>query len=175
MSHSVAEENQAAACLLSNNLPRLLREFSRDFERRIRQRLAARGHEQIRPAHSLVFANLGTGAVRVTELARRAQVTQQAMGKILKELERMGYVSRCIDTGDKRAKEIRLTQRGLDLISQSIEVIDEIRNYYAEKAGQSSLSALENQLRDVVSRLDLDYMPDAWTQQSPPEEHCRTS
>ena len=36
MSQSVAETNQAVASQLSNNLSRLLREFSRDFERRMK-------------------------------------------------------------------------------------------------------------------------------------------
>ena len=175
MDQSVAEQNQAAASLLSNNLPRLLREFSRDFERRIRQGLSARGHEQIRPAHNVVFANLGAGAFRVTELARRAQVTQQAMGKMLKELERMGYISRGIDNGDKRAKEIQLTARGLDLISQSIEVINEVCAHYASKAGPERLTALEQQLRDVVGHLALDYLPAAWTEQPlTPADPCKT-
>ena len=56
VNQSVAEINQAAASQLSNNLPRLLREFSRDFERRIARGLSARGHPDIRPAHSVVFA-----------------------------------------------------------------------------------------------------------------------
>ena len=89
MTSTAAETNQAIAYRLSNNLSRLLREFSRDFERRIWQGIASRGYTDIRPSHSAVLANLGMGAVRVTELAERAQVTQQAMGKMLKELERM--------------------------------------------------------------------------------------
>ena len=136
MNQSVAEQNQAAASLLSNNLPPPPCANSPGILNVAYDRgLSARGHEQIRPAHNVVFANLGAGAVRVTELARRAQVTQQAMGKMLKELERMDYISRGIDNDDKRAKEIQLTARGLDLISQSIEVINEVCAYYASKAG----------------------------------------
>ncbi len=145
MNKSVAEKNQAIAYLLSNNLSRLLREFSRDFERRIWQGLAARGYPDIRPSHSAVFANLGMGAVRVTELAERAQVTQQAMGKMLKELERMGYVARDIDGGDKRAKEIRLTQRGVALAADSLEVVNQVRSYYANKIGARQLDDLEDE------------------------------
>ncbi|NQX88952.1 MAG: winged helix DNA-binding protein [Halioglobus sp.] len=162
MSQSVAESNQAVASQLSNNLSRLLREFSRDFERRICDGLAARGHPAIRPSHSAVFSNLGTGAVRVTELARRAQVTQQAMGKMLKELERMGYVARDIDGSDKRAKEIRLTQRGIDLATASLAVVDEVRAYYADKIGPGLFNSLEGELREAVRKLHLDYLPDTW-------------
>jgi DNA-binding MarR family transcriptional regulator len=102
------------------------------------------------------------GAVRVTELARRAQVTQQAMGKILKELERMGYVARDIDEGDKRAKEIRLTQRGIDLTTDSLAVVSEVRAYYGEKIGAAQLDNLEASLRDAVCKLQLQYLPESW-------------
>jgi DNA-binding MarR family transcriptional regulator len=162
VNQSVAEKNQEIACLLSNNLSRLLREFSRDFERRIWRGLKARGHPGIRPSHSAVFANLGMGAVRVTELAQRAQVTQQAMGKMLKELERMGYVARDIDGVDKRAKEIRLTQRGIDLATDSLAVVSEVRAYYAEKIGAAQLDNLETSLREAVCNLQLQYLPESW-------------
>jgi DNA-binding MarR family transcriptional regulator len=161
---TAAETNQAIAYRLSNNLSRLLREFSRDFERRIWQGIASRGYSDIRPSHSAVLANLGMGAVRVTELAERAQVTQQAMGKMLKELERMGYVTRDIDDGDKRAKEIRLTERGVALAADSLEVVDQVRGYYAFKIGTPQLDELEASLRDAVRKLQLDYLPESWAE-----------
>jgi len=167
---TTAERNQEVAYLLSNNLARLLREFSSDFERRIWHGLEARGYPDIRPSHSAVFANLGLGAVRVTELAERAQVTQQAMGKMLKELERMGYIARDTDSGDKRAKEIRLTERGIQLAADSLEVFAEVRGGYASKIGEPDLQALETAMRDAVRKLDLEYMPESWadTQSSLP-------
>jgi len=165
---TAAENNQAIAYRLSNNLARLLREFARDFERRIWQGLTDRGYPDIRPSHSAVFANLGLGAVRVTELAERAQVTQQAMGKMLKELERMGYVARDIDGGDKRAKEIRLTQRGVALAADSLEVVNQVRSYYASKIGEQQLDELEARLRDAVHKLQLEYLPESWA--APPQD-----
>ena len=159
---SAAERNQEIAYGLSNNLPRLLREFSRDFERRIYESLAAKGYPDIRASHSAVFANLGMGAVRVTELAERAQVTQQAMGKMLKELERMGYIARDIDSGDKRAKEIKLTERGIALAADCLDVVADIRSQYAAKIGAERLAQLEADLRTAVKHLDLEYLPESW-------------
>ena len=168
MTKSTAETNREIAYKLSNNLSRLLREFSRDFERRIWRALEARGYPDIRPSHSAVFANLGLGAVRVTELAERAQVTQQAMGKMLKELERMGYVAREVDSGDKRAKEIRLTERGIRLAADSLQVMEEVRRYYAGKIGEQELADLETSLRDAVRKLSLDYLPESWADPDSP-------
>jgi DNA-binding MarR family transcriptional regulator len=111
-----------------------------------------------------VFANLGTGAVRVTELARRAQVTQQAMGKMLKELERMHYIERAVDGSDKRAREIRLTERGVQLVHDSLQAVDEVHAYYQQKIGEEALADIEYRLRQAVGRLQLDCLPDTWTE-----------
>lgn len=165
MDKTTAQANQEIAYQLSNNLSRLLREFSRDFERRIWHGLEAKGYPDIRPSHSAVFANLGMGAVRVTELAERAQVTQQAMGKMLKELERMGYISRAVDAVDKRARDIKLTDKGVELAIASLQVLEEVRAHYAQKIGDAELSALEKSLRDSVNKLELDYLPESWVEQ----------
>ena len=160
----IAAENRELAYRLSNNLGRLLREFGKDYENRVHALLNTRGHPYIRPSHSTVFANLGTGAVRVTELARRAQVTQQAMGKMLKELERMGYIERAVDGSDKRAREIRLTERGVALVRDTQEALEEVQSHYQQKIGQESLAEIESGLRQAVGRLQLDYLPDTWTE-----------
>ena len=162
MKKSTSEQNQDVAYKLSNNLIRLLIEFSKDFERRTLKALQDRGHTDIRPSHSVLFSNLGLGAVRVTELAERAQVTQQAMGKMLKEVERNGYIERGVDKKDKRAKEIRLTQKGVDMVGVSMEVVDEVRQYYSQKIGAKELDHLEYTLREAVNKLDREYLPQSW-------------
>lgn len=162
MEQTTSERNQQIAFGLSNNLARLLREFSRDFERRIYESLSRRGYTDVRSSHSAVFANLGMGAVRVTELAERAQVTQQAMGKMLKEIERLGYISRDIDSGDKRAKEIRLTARGVQLAEDSMAAYAEVRDYYKARIGEDALLHLEDCLRGAVQKLELHYLPESW-------------
>ncbi|MFT4826388.1 MAG: DNA-binding MarR family transcriptional regulator [Halioglobus sp.] len=162
MLKSTAQTNQEIAYKLSNNLVRLLKEFSKDFEHRVLLNLHQRGHSMLRPSHSAVFSNLGFGAVRVTELAERAKVTQQAMGKMLKELERIGYVARDVDGMDKRAKEIRLTPLGIALVEDSMNAVHEIRLEYATRIGAQELDELENGLRSAVSKLKLDYLPESW-------------
>jgi DNA-binding MarR family transcriptional regulator len=162
MAKSTAQTNQAIAFKLSNNLARLLKEFAKDFEHRVLIELHDRGHDDLRPSHSAVFSNLGMGAVRVTELAERAQVTQQAMGKMLKELERIGYIARDVDGLDKRAREIRLTSRGVRLVEDSMKVVDKVRLEYAQKIGVEELEQLENMLRRAVNKIDLSYLPESW-------------
>ena len=139
----------------SDNFPRLVRALSRDYDDRISAGLDARGHPGVRSAHSAVLAHLGTGAVRVTDLAERGRVTQQAMGKILRELERMGYVSRAVDASDKRAREIRLTRRGRHLVDDCQAVVAEVQQDFCSRVGEAEMARFEECLRRVVSRLGL--------------------
>ena len=104
------------------------------------------------------------GSVRVNELAERAHVTQQAMGKMLKELEQMGYIARDTDSKDKRAREIRLTERVIKLVKYSMDVVEEVRRHYDGKVGKAELANLEEALRTTVKKLELDYLPESWVE-----------
>ena len=156
MGQSAAEFNRAVAERFANNFPRLVRELSRDYEQRIGAALDLRGHPGIRSAHCTVLASLGTGAVRVTQLAEQSRVTQQAMGKTLRELERMGYLSRDVDAVDKRAREIRLTPLGQQLAADCQAAVDEVQAGYRDRVGNDDMTELEDCLRRVVQRLGLD-------------------
>jgi DNA-binding MarR family transcriptional regulator len=149
---------------LSTTLPRILREFSRDFDRRVTHKLRERGHTAISLSHQIAFSNLGLGSTRVTELADRAQITQQAMGKTLKELENLGYLQRSVDATDRRARAISMTEKGLQLVEDAVEVIEEIRGEYAAKIGARELEELDTRLREAASKLELDYLPRLWAE-----------
>jgi MarR family transcriptional regulator, temperature-dependent positive regulator of motility len=147
---------------LSNNFSRLLIELAKDFERRALQKCHQRGHTKIRPSHSSLFSNLGFGAVRLTVLAERATITQQAMGKLVKEMERVGYVKRHIDESDKRAKIIELTERGEQLVNDSMEIVDEITEEYIQAMGLDGFEELKSILGVAVNKLGLRFLPESW-------------
>ncbi len=156
------ERSQRDTRSLSGTLARILREFSRDYDRRIERGIQARGHPRIRLSHQVVFANIGLGRIRVTELAECAQITQQAMGKTLRELEELGYIERAVDEQDRRAKAIRLTPMGLQLVADAVEVAEEVRGEYAARIGESELAELDTHLREAARKLELDYLPTSW-------------
>ena len=164
--NTASEEDRRRAITrrLSTTLPRILREFSRDLDRRVTEKLRERGHPAISLSHQIVFSNLGLGSTRVTELADRAQITQQAMGKTLRELENLGYLQRAVDATDRRARAISMTDKGLALVEDAVEVIEEVRAEYAAKIGAQELEELESRLREAAAKLDLDYLPRLWAE-----------
>lgn len=156
------QQHPPATRRLSTTLARVLRELSRDFDRRVTRLLRERGHADISLSHQVVFANIGLGRTRVTELAERAQITQQAMGKTLRELEKLGYVERVVDPADRRAKAIRLTPRGIELVEDAIACFEIVRSEYTGKIGEAELAELENRLRTAAIKLEMTYLPPGW-------------
>lgn len=161
-SQDTDDQQLAVTRRLSTTLARVLRELSRDFDRKVTRRLRELGHADISLSHQVVFANIGLGRTRVTELAERAQITQQAMGKTLRELEDLGYVERIVDETDRRARDIRLTPRGRQLAVDAVACIDEVKRDYAARIGEAEMAELETRLRHAVERLDLAYLPPHW-------------
>ncbi len=73
--------------------------------------LAARG--RLTASHIHITRHLALEGSRLTELARRAGVSKQAMSKLVQECEAWGLVSRSADTRDARARCIVFTPIGL--------------------------------------------------------------
>ncbi|HUG13983.1 MAG TPA: MarR family transcriptional regulator [Thermomicrobiales bacterium] len=94
------------------HIPRLYGWASRVVETQLQDGLAAAGFGDLRPAHLRVFEHLPRHGARLTDIARRAQATKQAIGYLVAELERRGYLERVPDASDGRASIIRRTDRG---------------------------------------------------------------
>ncbi len=76
-----------------------------------------------KPSHSAVFAQIKPEGSRLTELARGANMSPQAMGELVDELVEMEYVVRRPDPTDGRAKLIVLTEKGQACVSAGIATI----------------------------------------------------
>ncbi len=79
-----------------------------------------------KPSHSAVFAQIRPEGSRLTELARGANMTPQAMGELVDELEELGYLERQPDPTDRRAKLILLTDRGRACVAAGVATIQGI-------------------------------------------------
>ncbi len=81
--------------------------------------LEERGWPELRASQASLVLNVDRrSGTRLTELARRAGVTKQAMMVVVDELEVRGFVRRTPDPDDGRAKVVRLTARGRTLAAE---------------------------------------------------------
>src|SRR6267154_2156863 len=90
----------------------LLRLLHQHYAQDIDAALSKAGFGDIRPAHANVFPFVPPEGISVSELAALARVRKQTMAEAVEQLERMGYVERRPNPGDRRSRLVFLTERG---------------------------------------------------------------
>ena len=115
------------------------------------ERLADAGYDDLRPRHWGVLAYLDEDGVRASELARLTGRHKQIVGRLIDELEGLGYVERRPDPADRRAKLVVPTKRGLAQMRLADDVVAEIERRHAEAVGLRTYAEFRNVLRSVVA------------------------
>lgn len=103
--------------------------------RRIHGSLVANGINDLRPAHFTVFQVISESGLRSTELAEKARMTKQSMGALVEYLEARGYVERVNDPRDGRARIVRLTDRGWEIVTIARLCIVEVEREWQAALG----------------------------------------
>jgi len=111
-----------------SHLGRLLGEAMRRFDARVLQLMTASdqvplalanlaARDKVGAAHIHLTRHLPLAGARLTELARMAGMTKQAMGDLVDQCEAWGLVARQPDPLDARAQRIVFTPTGLDWLA----------------------------------------------------------
>lgn len=102
-----------------------------------------------KPSHSAVFAQIDPTGSRLSELARGANMSPQAMGELVDELEALGYVVRRPDPTDRRAKLIMLTRKGRRCVEAGRVTIEGLEDEITRRLGARG----HRQLRRMLAKL----------------------
>ena len=104
-----------------------------------------------KPKHSAVFAQIHPDGTRLSDLARGANMTPQAMGEVVDELEDLGYVTREPDPTDRRAKLIVLTALGRDCVDAGQRTIVDLESRLTELLGKRGHQTLRTLLTKLLA------------------------
>jgi DNA-binding MarR family transcriptional regulator len=124
---------------------------------RIHQDLAARGFADLHPAHLTVFQNIEAEGSRPSVLAAKAQITKQSMGYLVDYLEERDYVRREPDPLDGRARLVRLTARGWQVMDAAFAIVDKLEAEWAAQLGEERFQQLQeglDALFEIVERAE---------------------
>lgn len=135
------------------HLGQLLHLLSSAFEQRTLAKCHQRGHRKFRSSHSAIVAQLDTVGLCLGDLAECIGISQQATGKLVRDLERAGYVESHLDSRDKRSRIIQLTDAGTLLQRDMAEALREVRDEFSKILGDSGLRSFEQQLRNAARAL----------------------
>jgi predicted transcriptional regulator len=111
----------------------LLRRTTHLMVDEITTRLEAAGFPDSPPSFHPIFENIDPDGTRLTTLAQRAGLTHQSVGEVIAVLVQRGYVERIPDPADRRAKLVRLTNSGRQLVRAAIGVIDAIEREWTQR------------------------------------------
>lgn len=106
-----------------------------------------------KPKHSAVFSQIDPEGSRLIDLARRANITPQAMGELIDELEELGYVTRQPHPDDRRAKLIVLTAEGRAAIEAGRQTIGALEDQITEILGETGHETLRRLLTKLLDEI----------------------
>ena len=127
----------------TDNFGNLLRDPAMAMGALVARELAKRGFGDLRPGLLAVAAHIRADGSRVTDLARRAQVSKPTVVHAVDELVRLGYARREPDPADGRAKLVTMTARALEAERVGREAIARIRDAWAAALGEREMAQLE--------------------------------
>ncbi len=131
------------------NTGTLLLHVYQGFERRLIAALKDGGHPDFRPKYGAVLANIDADGTRLSTLAGRAGMSRPSMVELIDELESKGYVERRPELGDRRAKLVVPTQKGMDTISTAAEAIDDLERRFQKLLGEQQYQGMRRALGEL--------------------------
>jgi DNA-binding MarR family transcriptional regulator len=108
------------------------------------------GRRLLTPALARLLPHLSREGIRPTELARRIDVSKQAVGQALRELERQKFVELVVDPADGRARLVRLTAAGAAAYDHGHDVLAFYEAALSTRIGARRMAAVRDGLRRML-------------------------
>jgi DNA-binding MarR family transcriptional regulator len=125
----------------------------RVFNDRSARKIQACGHASVRVSHFALVRNMDADGTRITVLARRAGMTKQAMGQLVRELTLLGYVELWQDRTDARAKLVTYTEKGRGLAGDAARVVADVHAEFKRALGKRGMKDLKKLLSKLADKL----------------------
>lgn len=100
------------------------------------------GRRLLTPALVRLLPHLSRTGIRPTDLARRVDVSKQAVGQSLRELEALAFVELVGDPADGRARLVRLTAAGVAAYDHGRAILFFYESALAARVGPRRIDAL---------------------------------
>jgi DNA-binding MarR family transcriptional regulator len=112
------------------------------------------GVPDLRQSHLALVPHIEFEGTRLTTLAQRTGLTKQAVGQLIDEMEAAGVVERIADPDDKRAKLVRFTRRGAEVIGIGLSTLHEVQRELEQKIGKAEMARLNDILLKLLPHLE---------------------
>ncbi len=121
-----------------------------EFVRELHAAHAAAGFADLGRSDGVVFRSLAIRPMTVSDLAGHLEISKQGAGQIIDDMERRGYVERGPDPGDRRARLVRLSERGQQALATARRFHRRFERRLARAHGQEAVTTLRAMLEAIA-------------------------
>jgi DNA-binding MarR family transcriptional regulator len=114
----------------------------------------AAGYEELTPAHIRVFSYPSPDGRRPSEVADKLQITKQSVNDLLGHLEQLGYLTRELDPSDGRARIVRLTASGRQVMVETNRAARAAELRVSELLGSRRFAQFRQGLLELTRQID---------------------
>lgn len=139
-----------AEARLSGLLPRL----SNYVKDRLRMMITEKGHHGMKPGHGMLLLSLTPEGSRVQPIVRRFGVSKQTISTLASGLEDLGYIEKKPDPDDPRQLLLSLSERGKQLMHDSIDASTALEKEFAAIVGATAFDNVKAMLLALVASLN---------------------
>jgi DNA-binding MarR family transcriptional regulator len=111
-------------------------------------------YHQVKIGHIMLMMNLSDGGSTSMELARRVQISKQAMSKLVHELAQKGFLEVIKHPEDQRATLVKSTLMGDQFLKDLDACRRHVESEFAQVIGQDKLENLKEILFLMVSHFE---------------------
>jgi DNA-binding MarR family transcriptional regulator len=130
---------------------KIINQIKREFDAWAMLEFEKKGYTDFKMAHLPVLMNIDISGTNNNELALRTKVTKQAMSKVIKELQQMGYIKTKEGKLDKRTVTLLLTERGKKLVLDARQRMMSLHIDFNKLLGEKEFDKLIDQLLAIIS------------------------
>ena len=133
----VQEQVESFKKFNQHNMVHLTRHLHRQVTVNMNKRLEACGYKDVATRHLSVFDHLDFDGTNIVTLANRANITKQAMGKLVREVSTAGYVMTQPDKSDSRSVIVKFSDKGLHFLRNVQKETNKAREVVLKSAAVS--------------------------------------
>jgi DNA-binding MarR family transcriptional regulator len=140
-----SEENDSSKIVSTREMliGAMLRAPAEAIHRRIIRELNAAGFKGLSLAHMAVFRYPGPDGERPSAVAERANMSKQAMNRLLGSLEDLGYLRRSDAPDEGRARIVHFTKRGHAAYAKAVDILHDIERDWMAVLGPKDFTRLK--------------------------------
>jgi len=115
-----------------------------------------KGHPGLQLSFGQVLTLIGQSGGKIQQIAKTQDVSKQAISAIASELEKQGYLRRDPDPTDARQVLLQFTDRGRELIIDSVASVEQLEKEFIGITSKSAITRLKVNFRRLYQALHLE-------------------